>query len=181
VSFNLQIKVAQKVGSAYWRTIYGQWYLDPMQLSSFNPDNGTSSWVSSIVDAYDYYSGNATIGVKRIFFASVGEDTFAIDPPAVSSLILGATATSVALQDLSKQWNPRPTGGANPYPANSGYGEGTGTTAYSGIIGGPYYARSRSTVSLIGEFGGYKIASDTGIDFITPTVFVRTARFWLEQ
>lgn len=179
VSFNLSIRVTGLVTHTFWRTRYGKWYLDPMEVTSFGA-NGTWSEGSSIVDAFDYYSGNATIGIKRISFASVGQDTFAVDPPLATSLILGATATGTTLTDMSNKWDPAPSGGADPYPANSGYGEGSSGPSGQ-TIGGPYYDRSRSTVSLLGEFGGYRIATDTGIDFITPTVFVRTARFWLEQ
>jgi hypothetical protein len=174
VNFNLNIRVAGLVTQTYWRTRYGSWYLDPMTVTSVST-NGSWSETSSISDAFDSYSGNATIGVKRIIYASVGQETFAVVPPPVSSLMLGATATSVSLQDLSYKFDPRPTGGANP-------GVAEGSSGPSGqTIGGPYYERSRSMVSLIGEFGGYRIATDTGIDFITPTVFVKTARFWLEQ
>lgn len=177
VNFNLQIKVSDLVTGTTWQwsNLNGKkwWYLTPEQFFeglitfSYSP--------STIVDAFDYYGGNATIGVKRISFASVGEDTFAVNPPAVSSLILGATATFVDLQDLSYKWDPSPTGGDDPGVAEGSSGPSQQT------IGGPYYDRSRSTVSLLGEFGGYRIATDAGIDFITPTVFVKTARFWLEQ
>jgi hypothetical protein len=180
VSFYLQIFVARQVIATEWGFEGGKWFIQPVPVNvSFNPETGVSIWQSSVVDAYDYYSGNATVGVKRISFASVGEDTFSITPPSTSSLILGATSTSTQLQDLSYQWNPYPTGGEDPFP-NSGYT--VGQSGPSGqFYGGPSYDRSRSTVSLLGEFGGYRIATDTGIDFITPTVFVRTARFWLEQ
>jgi hypothetical protein len=179
-NFQLQIRVAQMVTQTYWRKRYDYWYLDPNTASSFNSTTGTSSFTSSIGDVYDTYSGNATIGVKRISFACVGDDTFSPTPPSVSSLILGATSTTKNILDLSYQWNPSPTGGQDPFPAGSGYGEGSSGPSGQ-IIGGPYYERSRSAASLLGEFGGYQIASDSGIDFITPTVFVKTARFWLEQ
>jgi hypothetical protein len=179
VNFNLSIRVTGFVTQTFWRTRYGKWYLEPMTVTSVST-NGSWSEVSSIVDAFDDYNGNATIGVKRIIYASAGQDTFAVDPPLATSLILGATATGTILTDMSNKWDPAPSGGDNPYPANSGYGEGSSGPSGQ-TIGGPYYDRSRSTVSLLGEFGGYRIATDTGIDFITPTVFVRTARFWLEQ
>jgi len=178
INFNLQIYVSQQVTQTQWKIINGKWYLVPITITSFNVDTGTSSYQSSIVPAYDYYSGNATIGVKRVSFASVGEDTFSITPPAISSLILGATSTTTQLQDLSYQWNPYPTGGENPFPPNSGYGEGQSGPSGQ-FVGGPYYERSRTAVSLLAEFGKYALAQDSGIEFITPTVFVKTARFWL--
>jgi hypothetical protein len=180
VSFNMSPAVAREVYGTTWQYTAAPglgWYLRP-ETTYVSINGGPQRPQQQLV--YDLYIGNATIGVKRVSFASVGEDTFSITPPSISSLILGATTTSKVVSDLSVRFNPRPSGGDYPFAAGSGKTVGEPGPS-GGIIEGPFFDQSRSTVSLLGEFGGYRIATDTGIDFITPTVFVRTARFWLEQ
>jgi hypothetical protein len=159
VSFNFRIPVCAEIIRAVWSETYvgsAVWRVIPLEIGT----------------AYDTYSGNATIGVKRISFAQVGNDIVSVPEPSKADLILGATATSTTLIGLSDQFNPIPSN-------TSGASEGSSVSSGQ-YLGGPYYDRSRSVISLMSEYDQIAMASDGGIDFITPTVFVKTARYWLE-
>jgi hypothetical protein len=126
--FNFQVAVSEEVDSSTWRA---------------GGPNGFYITVNASSVVYDEYIGTCTTAVKRVSFAQVGGDTIAIENPSISDLILGASISSKSLRDLSFQFTPYPTITAG---ATDGGAAGSGFT-----IGGPYYDRGRSAVSLLSD------------------------------
>jgi hypothetical protein len=155
-AFSFQVYVSRKVESAMWFA---------GGLNGFYLGNTNTQ------EVFDYYQGTFVGANKRVSYAQVGDDILSIDNPDAADLILGVVVTQKTLADLSNQFNP--------YPADvSGAVAGQDAVSYGLYVGGPFYDRSRTPLSLLRQYGNLFVASDTSTEFITPSVTVRNLRFF---
>jgi hypothetical protein len=132
--------------------------------------NGFFLSTTNSTDVFDYYQGTFVGANKKVSYAQVGDDILSIDNPDAADLILGVVVTQKTLADISDQFTP--------YPTNvSGAVAGQPAVSYGLYVGGPFYDRSRTPLSLLGEYGNLFVASDSATEFITPSVTVRNMRF----
>ena len=155
-AFSFQVYVSGKVESAMWLA---------------GGPNGFYLGNTNTQEVFDYYQGTFVGANKRVSYAQVGDDILSIDNPDAADLILGVVVTQKTLADLSNQFNP--------YPADvSGAVAGQDAVSYGLYVGGPFYDRSRTPLSLLRQYGNLFVASDTSTEFITPSVTVRNLRFF---
>jgi hypothetical protein len=132
--------------------------------------NGFYLGTTNSSEGYDYYQGTFVGANKRVSYAQVGDDILSIDNPDAADLILGVVVTQKELADISNQFTS--------YPADvSGAVAGENAVNYGLYVGGPFYDRSRTPLSLLRQYGNLFVASDSATEFITPSVTVRNLRF----
>jgi len=132
--------------------------------------NGFYLGTANSEDVFDYYQGTFVGANKRVSYAQVGDDILSIDNPDAADLILGVVVTQKGLADISNQFNT--------YPSDvSGAVAGKNAVNYGLYVGGPFYDRSRTPLSLLRQYGNLFVASDAATEFITPSVTVRNLRF----
>jgi hypothetical protein len=133
--------------------------------------NGFYAQAESSQEEFDYYNGTFVGANKRVSYAQVGDDILSIDNPDAADLILGAVVTQKTLIDISDQFNQYPT------DVSGAYAGGSASYAAGLYVGGPFYDRSRTPLSLLRQYGNLFVASDAATEFITPSVTVRNLRF----
>mgnify|MGYP003649607768 CR=1 FL=1 len=154
-AFSFQVYVSRQVLSAMWLA---------------GGPNGFYLGNTNTQDVFDSYQGTFVGANKRVSYAQVGDDILSIDNPDAADLILGVVVTQKTLADISDQFTPFPTD-------VSGAVAGANALNYGFYVGGPFYDRSRTPLSLLRQYGNLFVASDAATEFITPSVTVRNLRF----